>query len=49
MYEVKVCDNCGNLKEVVYVKKLNIRLKKQLEFPHFLGETKEPEGHLQNN
>ncbi len=40
MHEVKVFDRSGNLKEVISVKKLNIRSKKQLEFPSLFMKNK---------
>jgi len=33
MHEVKVYDSSGKLKKVISARKLNIRSKKQLEFP----------------
>ena len=40
MHEVKVYDGSGNLKEVISVKKLNIRSKKQLESPSLFLKNK---------
>ncbi len=40
MHEVKVYDSSGNLKKVISVKKLNIRSKKQLEFPSLFRKNK---------
>lgn len=40
MHEVKVYDGSGNLKEVISVKKLNIRSKQQLEFPSLFMKNK---------
>ncbi len=40
MHEVKVFDSSGNLKKVISVKKLNIRSKKQLEFPSLFKKNK---------
>ncbi len=40
MHEVKVYDSSGNLKKVISVKKLNIRSKKQLEFPSLFKKNK---------
>ena len=40
MHEVKVYDGSGNLKEVISVKKLNIRSKQQLESPSLFMKNK---------
>ena len=40
MHEVKVYDGSGNLKEVISVKKLNLRSKKQLESPSLFMKNK---------
>ncbi len=40
MHEVKVYDGSGNLKEVISVKKLNIRSKQQLESPSLFLKNK---------
>jgi hypothetical protein len=40
MHEVKVYDSSGNLKKVISVKKLNLRSKKQLEFPSLFLKNK---------
>jgi len=40
MHEVKVYDNSGNLKKVISVKKLNLRSRKQLEFPALFRKNK---------
>lgn len=40
MHEVKVYDSAGNLKKVISIKKLNIRSKKQLEFPSLFRNNK---------
>jgi hypothetical protein len=40
MHEVKVYDSSGNLKKVISVKKLNIRSKKQLDFPSLFKKNK---------
>ena len=40
MHEVKVYDSSGKLKQVISVKKLNIRSEKQLEFPALFKKNK---------
>ncbi len=40
MHEVKVYDSSGNLKQVISVKKLNIRSEKQLETPSLFKKNK---------
>ncbi len=40
MHEVKVYDSSGNLKKVISVKQLNIRSKKQLDFPSLFRKNK---------
>ncbi len=40
MHEVKVYDGSGNLKEVISVKKLNLRSKQQIESPSLFLKNK---------
>ena len=49
MHEVKVYDSCGNLKEVISIKKLNIRSKKQLESPSLFLKNKSTGKQIKKN
>ncbi len=49
MYEVKVFDGSGNLKQVISVRKLNLRSQKQLENPGFFRKNKKAAGRIKNS